>query len=67
MDRQLRTVATYDRDDLKQRRVASGSKIELGVVVLILDRHGMCCGVLDVRIGDPMLTRRRMDIHEREL
>lgn len=45
--------------------VASWTEVELDVVILSVDRHRVRRGVLDVPVGDAVLSRRRMDIeHE---
>jgi hypothetical protein len=37
--------------------------VSAGVVVLVLDRHGVLYSVLDIRLGNTVLEGRRMDLH----
>ena len=63
MDRQLGTVVSYDRHDLNQFGAARRPEVEPRIVVLVVDRHGVFGGMLDVLVGDSVFPRRWVDIH----
>jgi hypothetical protein len=63
MDCELGSIVAHDRDNLKKRSTPRGAQIQAGVVVLILDRHGVLYSVVDIRLGNTVLDRRRMDLH----
>ncbi|HEV7944106.1 MAG TPA: hypothetical protein VGP17_15055 [Solirubrobacteraceae bacterium] len=64
MNRNLGPIGTHDRHDLKQRSAPRWAQIQASVFVLILDRHGVFYSVFDVCIGDAVLARRGMDLHQ---
>jgi len=65
VDRELRAVIANDCHDLEQIGSARRPEVEAGVVALLVDRHRVGHGVLDVLVGDAVLARRRMDLeHE---
>lgn len=63
MDRKLAAVITNKRENLEQLCAAGRPEVKAGVFVLVVNRHRMFRRVLDVLVGDSVLSRRRMDIH----
>jgi hypothetical protein len=50
-------------DDLEEIGVARRTQVQAQLVVEVVDRHGVSCRLFDVRVGDAVLARRRVNLH----
>ena len=64
MDRALGALNNGNSEHLEQGGVAGWADVEATVVVGVVDGHRVVHGVLDVLVGDAVLARRRMDLHQ---
>lgn len=67
MDDELSVVLlAHNGDDLEQRAAPVGAEVQPEVVVEVLDHDCVLRGMLDVVTGEPVLERRRQQIHTRQ-
>jgi hypothetical protein len=63
VDHQVVPIMPEHGDDLEQLSVSGGAEMEDKVILQLVASHRMANGVLDVSVGDAVLTSGRVKVH----